>query len=214
MIVQQIQFDDVFAANCYFYIDEKTKHGFVIDPSANADKLLKIINDNNWHIEKILLTHSHLDHIGAVLGLSKMLNVHYFGFKAAEEYLSNPALKAHFTDFHVLKAMQHFDNGDLITLVANPNIYLKVIATEGHTIDSVVFYDQKNNVAFTGDTIFNKGIGRTDIEGSGGNFQKLIQNIKNKILTLDDKTVLYPGHGPKTRVKDEKSYFENLSNFF
>ncbi|HCU59358.1 MAG TPA: MBL fold metallo-hydrolase [Alphaproteobacteria bacterium] len=207
MIVKKLEWTDVFAANCYFYIDEASKHGFVIDPSAHADELLNIIKKNNWQIEKILLTHSHLDHIGAAKELSNALNIQIFSFESSKKYLSNPTLSAHFTDFNVIKNMKPLKDGDIVSLKANPDISLKIIATPGHTIDSAIYYDSKNHIAFTGDTIFQSGIGRTDIEGSGGNYFELITNIKNKILTLPDNTVLYPGHGDQTTVQNEKSNF-------
>ena len=117
MIVQKMEFTDVFAANCYFYVDEKTKHGFVIDPSAHADRLLEVIKNNKWTIEKILLTHSHFDHIGGVLKLSEELKIGVFGSCAAKEYLLRPELKMHFTDWRsinsylVMKSKNSFDSG-------------------------------------------------------------------------------------------------------
>ncbi|MBR2299299.1 MAG: MBL fold metallo-hydrolase [Alphaproteobacteria bacterium] len=207
MIVKKLEWTDVFAANCYFYIDEASKHGFVIDPSAHADELINLINQNAWTIEKILLTHSHLDHIGAARELSNVLNIQIFGLEASKEYLSNPLLSAHFTDFNVIKNIEPLKNGDIISLKENPDISLKIIATPGHTIDSAIYYDKKNHIAFTGDTIFLSGIGRTDIEGSGGNHVELMKNIQNKIFTLPDNTVLYPGHGNQTTVQNEKSNF-------
>ncbi len=204
MIAQRIEFSDIFAANCYFYIDEKTKHGFIIDPSAHAEKLLEIIKQNGWTIEKILITHSHLDHIGAVLELADKLNIKFYGLNTAAQYLTDTDLSAHFSDSAVLKNMQYVKDGDEIVLSANPDVKLQVIATPGHTIDSVVYHDSENKIAFTGDTIFQSGIGRTDIQGSGGNYAALMQNIKQKIFTLPDDTVLYPGHGEQTTVKAEK----------
>ncbi len=207
MIVKKIEWTDVFAANCYFYIDETSKHGFIIDPSGKADELLNIIRQNGWTIEKMLLTHSHLDHIGAAPKLLQALNIEIFGLKSSKEYLSNKDLAAHFTDKEVIKNLVPLKDGDSISLTANPNIQLKIIATAGHTIDSAVYYDKQNNIAFTGDTIFANGIGRTDIEGSGGNYAALMTSIKEKIFTLPDNTVLYPGHGAQTSVKNEKSNF-------
>lgn len=204
MILKKFEFSDVFAANCYFYIDEKSKHGFIVDPSAHADILLQFIDEQQWHIEKIFLTHSHLDHIGAVLPLAQALQIKYYGLNMAQKYLSNPNFATHFTNHAVLENMTYCQDGDEISLSSNKDIVLKVLATPGHTLDSAVYYDKANNIAFTGDTIFQSGIGRTDIEGSGGNPQQLMHSIKTKILTLPDCTILYPGHGEATTVKQEK----------
>ncbi|MBO4294147.1 MAG: MBL fold metallo-hydrolase [Alphaproteobacteria bacterium] len=208
MIIKKFEFNDVFAANCYLYIDDISSHGFIIDPSAHARELLEFINKEGWIIEKILLTHSHLDHIGAVLNLADTLKIKYYGLYTAKEYLLNPNLAMHFTDQNVLQNIQPLQEGDIIFLNANQNVSLQVIATPGHTIDSVAYYDKTNNILFTGDTIFQSGIGRTDIPGSGGNNRELLSNIKNKILTLPDNTILYPGHGSSTTVKQEKISFE------
>ncbi|MBP5615206.1 MAG: MBL fold metallo-hydrolase [Alphaproteobacteria bacterium] len=206
MIVQPVEFTDVFAANCYFYIDPDTKHGFVIDPSAHAVQLFDIAGTNHWTIEKILLTHSHLDHIAAAVELSERLKVPFFGHENAKLYLSSPELAAHFTDRQVLEKMQFFDH-DTITLSANAQVKLRILHTPGHTLDSVVFYDAENHLAFTGDTIFRGAIGRTDIDGSGGDAKALYQSIRQHILSLPPDTVLYPGHGPMTTVKNEKGLF-------
>jgi len=207
MIVKKIEFTDVFASNCYFFIDEISKHGFIIDPSAYAKKLLKTIEENHWTIEKILLTHTHLDHIGAALELSKILNIQMIGIETSKSYLSDPALTNHFTNFEVIKNITPVKNGDLIALKENPEIFLKIIATPGHTIDSAIYYNPKENIAFTGDTIFQSGIGRTDIEGSGGDYIELMNSIRQKIFTLPEDTVLYPGHGSQTTIREEKLNF-------
>lgn len=207
MIVQKMVFSDVFAANCYFYTDEKSKHGFVIDPSAHAEKLLEHIEKNNLVIEKILLTHSHLDHIGAASTLSKALGVDVFGMKTAAEYLENPDLSGHFSDREVLRNLKHINDGDEIVLSVNPNIRLKVFATPGHTIDSAVYFDKREQIAFTGDTIFESSVGRTDIPGSGGDEKMLFCSIISKVLSLPENTILYPGHGESTTVGREKAFF-------
>lgn len=204
MIVQKVFFSDVFAANCYFYVDAKSKHGFVIDPSAHAEILFRTIQKNGWIIEKILLTHSHLDHVAAALELSKMLNADIFGMKAAEEYLINPNLRGHFTDWNVLQNIHYLNDGDEIVLGGNKEVVFKVLHTPGHTLDSAVFYDAKEKIAFTGDTIFASSVGRTDIEGSGGDEKQLFQSVQNKILNLPDETILYSGHGEETTVGYEK----------
>ena len=200
MIVQKMEFTDVFAANCYFYVDEKTKHGFVIDPSAHADRLLEVIKNNKWTIEKILLTHSHFDHIGGVLKLSEELKIGVFGSCAAKEYLLRPELKMHFTDWNVLEKINYLNEGDEIVLSTNKEIKLKVVLTPGHTIDSAVYVDEKENVAFTGDTLFAMSVGRTDIEGSGGSDEVLLESLK-KIAQLHENTTIYPGHGEASQIR-------------
>jgi len=204
MIVKQVPVRDIIETNAYFYIDEKSKHGFLIDPGAEAEKLLKIIKDNGWTIEKLLITHGHFDHIGAVEKIAQTLNIPYLAHENGREYLPNPTynLSAFFGDDIVLNNAEYLQDGAEITLDAAPNVKLKVIHTPGHTQDGVVYYDESNSLAFVGDTIFKHGIGRTDIPG--GDYNQLQQSICNKIFTFLNNTILYSGHSEPTTVSAEK----------
>ena len=180
----------------------------MIDPAAEPQKLLKLIKDNNWIIEKMLITHGHFDHIGAVETLHKQLGIPYYIHENGKDYLSNPALNlsSYFGDSIALNQAEFLKENDIMTLEENPQTKLKVIHTPGHTQDSVLFYDEQNDLAFVGDTIFKASIGRTDFPG--GNTQQLKDNIQNKIFTLPDNTVLYSGHSEPTTIKNEKNNFK------
>lgn len=204
MIVKQVPVTGMIETNSYFYIDETSKHGFLIDAGAEAEKLLKLVKDNAWTIEKILLTHGHFDHIGAVEQISQALNIQYFAHQNGRNYLPNPSynLSAFLGDEITLQNAQYFADDTLIELTANPAIKLKAIHTPGHTQDSVIYYDAANELAFVGDTIFKHSVGRTDIPG--GDFQQLMQSIEDKIFTLPPQTVLYSGHTEPTTVGAEQ----------
>ena len=207
MIVKQVPLYEFLTTNAYFYIDEKTKHGFLVDPAAEADKLLQIIKENGWTIEKILITHGHFDHIGAVEKLAKELNIPYYIHINGKQYLINPQmnLSAFFEKNIALSNADYVEDGDKITLSAAPEVCLQVIHTPGHTTDSVVYYDKNNDVAFVGDTVFKDSEGRTDLPG--GNSFQLYNSIKNKVMTLPEDTILYSGHTEKTSVQHEKGRF-------
>ena len=211
MIINAIPVSDGIETNAYFYIDETTKHGFLIDAGAEPEKLQKIIEKNNWTIEKILITHGHFDHIGAVQELHKRLNIPYYGHTESQLYFTDPNynLSSYFGQPISLTEAGYFKESDIISLDSNSEIQLKVIYTPGHTQDSAIFYDEKNNIAFVGDTIFKNSVGRTDFPG--GNAQQLKASIQNKIFTLPDKTILYSGHSAPTSVANEKP---NLKFFF
>ena len=98
-----------------------------------------------------------------------------------------------------------FKDNEKIELKCNNNFYLKVIHTPGHTEDSCVFYNDINNIAFVGDTIFKGSIGNPNYPG--GNIEILEESIINKILTLNEKTKLYSGHSDVTTVKEEKERY-------
>lgn len=200
---------DVFETytNSCFYIDEKTKHGFLIDPGAEADKFLSIIKEKGWVIEKILLTHGHFDHTGAVEILNKTLKIPYVIHKNGELFLKDTHfnLSKYFKRNVVLTEAQYFNDGDIISLSSNSAIKLQVIHTPGHTPDSVVFYDENNKIAFVGDTIFKKGIGNAGYPG--GNAIELQNSIINKVFTLPADTILYTGHSEETTVGEESSRY-------
>lgn len=204
MIVDTVPVSDFIQTNAYFYIDEQTKHGFLIDPGAEAEKLLNVIIENGWIIEKILITHGHFDHIGGVDEISQKLNIPYLAHKNSQNYLTdgNYNLSAFFVNEIKLNNALYVDEGQNIVLEANPAVKLRVIYTPGHTQDAVIYYDMNNKLAFVGDTIFKNTVGRTDIPG--GNEQQLYQSIREKIFTLPDDTVLYPGHSEPTTVGAEK----------
>ncbi len=207
MLLKKVIVFDALETNAYFYIDEETKHGWLIDAGAEAEKLLEIIKERGWIIEAILLTHGHVDHIGAVEKISAELKIDYMIHLEGKKYLENPAfnLSPFFGKSIILSKAKYFKNGDILSLNANPEIKLQVIHTPGHTLDSVIFYDKENNVAFVGDTIFKSGIGNTTFPG--GDEKTIFESIRSKILNLPENTTLYPGHMEQTTVGIEKPRF-------
>jgi glyoxylase-like metal-dependent hydrolase (beta-lactamase superfamily II) len=205
--VKRVLVHDVFDTNSYFYIDEKTNHGFLLDPGAEPDKLIRIIKNNNWTIEKILLTHGHFDHTGAVEELYNKLNIPYFVHEKGELYLKSTHynLSRYCERNVILNDGQYFKNGKIFSLSSNPNVQLRVIHTPGHTPDSVVFYDEYNKLAFVGDTIFKDSIGTTRY--FGGNDKDLKVSILEKIFKLPEDVTLLSGHSEKTTVGREKSLY-------
>lgn len=200
-----------FWENCYFYIDDNTKHGFLIDPGAQAEKLLKIISNRGWVIEKILLTHGHFDHMGAVEGIRDVLDIPVYAHKMSDEYLLDAErnLSSLCGSAILIKNVKYLDDGEIILLKSNPNFCLKVVYTPGHTTDSIVFYNENDNIAFVGDTIFKGSIG--NYQYPGGNKRVLIKSILEKILTLPKNTILYSGHSDSTTVEIElKRYGLNI----
>ncbi len=192
---------------CYFYIDEETKHGFLIDPGAEADKILAMIEENGWVIEKILLTHGHFDHTEAVEVIRRERNIPYYIHKEGQKYLesSHYNLSRYCKRNIVLKNALLLDNNDIISLDVNPDIKLEIIHTPGHTEDSVIYYSKRDSFAFVGDTIFLGSIGSTQYPG--GDSKQLQDSILNRIFKLPNDTVLYPGHSDSTTIGIEKARY-------
>lgn len=199
-----------FAENCFFYIDEETRHGFVIDPGAEAQRLLAIIRREGWVIEAILLTHGHFDHTGAVDELRDTCHIPAYAYENADRYLMDGEmnLSSFCIGERVVKDVRPLRAGESICL-QNGACRLRVIHTPGHTTDSVVYYSEKDHVAFVGDTIFRGSIGNDRYPG--GNRQELAESIMEKIFTLPDDTVLYSGHSEQTTVGTEKRRYCSYS---
>lgn len=206
-MIRRIVVKDVFAVNCYFYIDDETRHGFLIDSGAQASRILQKIEENGWTIERILLTHGHFDHTGAVREIAQTLGIPYCIHRNGEKYLTDTRwnLSAYCGRNVYLDGAEYFDDGDIIRLKANPSFALKVIHTLGHTPDSVIFYSLQDEVAFVGDTIFHDCPGSTQY--IGGNEVQLYNSIYKRILTLPDDTVLYSGHTEPTTIGHERPMY-------
>ena len=200
-----------FPTNTYFYIDDESKHGFLIDPGYEAQNLLSIIEKQKFTIEKILLTHGHFDHIGAVNELQKNLDIPVCMQKNGRDYALNTKwnLSDQFGLDIILNDVTYLDDYSDIVLGTNPDFKLQLIPTPGHTTDGAVYYSAKDGVAFVGDTIFKMSYGRTDFYG--GDEKTLMESIIKKILTLPDETLLLSGHSEPTRVKAEKPFFNHLN---
>ncbi|MBE6110932.1 MAG: MBL fold metallo-hydrolase [Erysipelotrichaceae bacterium] len=203
-MIEQVTVFGYISENCFFYIDDESKHGFLIDPGAQAEKLLAMIKENGWVIEGILLTHGHFDHIGAVNEIRDALHIPVIAFESADDYLlsSYANLSSQFNDEILVKDVQYVKEGDEIVLSTNPQFSLRVIYTPGHTTDSIVYYSENNRVLFSGDTIFKASIGNTRFPG--GDYDTLVSSIINKIFTLPEDTVIYSGHSEPTSVGTEK----------
>ena len=193
--------------NAYFYIDKNSKHCFLIDPGSEGNKLLEIANNNNWIIDKILITHGHFDHIGGIKEIRDKINVEVYSY--SKEYLESPynnLSKFLGGEEIIVKNTKQFKEGDKLYLNDSSELCLEVIYTPGHTSDSVCFLDRKNKVLFSGDTIFKDSFGNTSYPG--GDYNTLINSIKNKILVLDKDIKIYSGHSDETTIEDEIKNFE------
>lgn len=203
-MIKILEVTGVFTTNSYFLIDEETKHGFLIDPGAEAKKLLNYIKENDLVIEKILITHSHFDHIGAVREISETLNIPVYIHKDGDRYAKDTVwnLSSSCGENITIEATNYIKDNDVIKSETTPNLELKAIHVAGHTLDGVIFYSEHEKAAFVGDNIFCEGMGRSDFYG--GDLVTLFNDVINEILTLPDDTILYPGHGESTTVEHEK----------
>lgn len=206
-MILRVEVEEFIPVNSYFFIDDETNAGFLIDPGAEAEKLLQIIDEKNFVIENILLTHGHFDHIGAANEIQKKLDIPVCMYFDGRFYFEDTAwnLSADFGEEMKLYDVTFFPDGHEFYLKKNPDFKVKLIHTPGHTMDGVTYYSEKFGVAFVGDTIFKAGYGRTDFPG--GDEKTLIKTIRKKIFTLPGETILLSGHSDATTVAEEKKNF-------
>lgn len=203
-MIRELTVQGVFAENCYFYIDDHSKSGYIIDPGAQAGLIYDAVVRNGWHIEKILLTHGHFDHMGAAELLREKLVAPIYIYPSDARYLTDTRLNLSANSGTPI-TVPHYEelyDGEIIRLKANSSFTLKVIHTPGHTPGSVTFYSEADRAAFVGDTLYEHGPGLTNFPG--GNRAELEESIINKILTLPDDTILLSGHSSPITVAEER----------
>ena len=192
----------MLATNCYLAVNEQLGEGVVFDPGADARSILRMAEQAKARIVAICLTHGHSDHIGALEELRKATGAPVYIAEEDAECLADPQINLSFFiggNITCAPAEHYVSDGQDLELCG---IKFKVLATPGHTRGGVCFYVEDEDVVFAGDTIFCESIGRTDFPG--GSYRQLINSIKTKLLVLDDKVNLLPGHGPLTTVGWER----------
>ncbi len=190
--------------NNYLIIDEESKEAALVDCSAYDENILIELKKQGVKLKYILLTHGHFDHIGGLNDLAKDIEVlMHSGDKEWIEQVNDYLPMIGMPSMEVPKIDRYIEDNEIIKV---GNLEIKVIHTPGHTQGGVCFYIDGN--LFSGDTIFRESVGRCDLPG--GNFSQIVESIENKIFTLPEDTVIYPGHGKTTTVsweKEHNSYF-------
>ena len=215
MILKELKIDTWIGdpTNCYIIVEEESKEAMVIDPAKDVDKIEEMLNILNGKLKYIYLTHCHADHILGVMELKNKCGGKILIHRDDSEGLNNPDinLSPYIGMGEIeLEADSIVDDGDLIHL---GDLEFKIIHTPGHTKGGSCLYCEKENCLFSGDTIFRGTWGRTDLPTSSR--EEIMDSIMNKIMKLPGNTIIYPGHGMMTMLKDEKPiYFELKPKLF
>ena len=192
------------ATNCCIVICEKTREALVIDPGFSIEErnILNKIAQGEFKVKQILNTHGHADHISGNSLLKSFTGADILIHRYDASMLTSPARNLSWmTGRSVIspEADRLVEDNETIKV---GDLKFRVIHTPGHTKGSISLFCEKENVVFTGDTLFAGSIGRTDLPDSS--FKEIIYSLRDKLMNLPERTVVYPGHGGKTTIGKEK----------
>ena len=206
MKIKQIQ-NNPFQENTYVVWDEASMEAAIVDCGAlfpqEEAKIEAFVSDNNLKVKYILNTHLHLDHCFGNAWAAERYGILPMAHKDDETLLARMGEQARMfgLPFEVKteKLGGYLNDNDVLMLGENE---IKVIHTPGHSRGGLCFYIPSAGWLISGDSLFEGSIGRTDLEG--GSYATLIKSITERLMTLPEETVVYPGHGPYTTIGDEK----------
>ncbi len=178
-----------YMSNCYIAGSEATREAIIIDPGAEPEKILGAVADLGLAVQLIVATHGHIDHVGGVNRIRERTGAP-FAMHEAETIKGGVFEKSPSVD----RPLKH---GDLIKA---GELRFEVLHTPGHSPGGIVLVGE--GVVFSGDTLFQFSIGRTDFPG--GSYEQLMTSIFKYIMALPDETPVYPGHGPETTIGMER----------
>ena len=192
-----------FQQNCAILWEEETNRGAVSDPGGDVDVILKAVEKSGVTIEKVLLTHGHIDHAGGAAELAERLGVKIEGPHTEDLFLLEdlPRSGAQYgmAGVRPVTPDRWLKEGDTVTV---GGLTFAILETPGHTPGSVVFFNNPNRFLLGGDVLFKGSVGRTDIPR--GNHEALLASIRDKLFPLGDDVVFLPGHGQPSRIGEER----------
>ena len=191
--------DELFAQNCYLVRRRDTNRALLVDPGLQVSRVLEAIDREGLSLDRILLSHGHVDHIAGVPavhaanGAPISMHLDDRAILDWERFAQYPFMPPSFAPFEIQEPLSH----DM--LIEFADITVRVLHTPGHTEGSICFLVGVD--CLSGDTLFERGIGRTDLPG--GDPRKIVFSIRNLLYALPPETVVYPGHGGRTTIGAE-----------
>lgn len=195
-----------FQCNCSILACETTKEAIVVDPGAEAERILESLREKGWKPKYLVHTHAHLDHVGGTEGLHRSTHAEVCLHRDDTFLYDNVAMQAalfRLPSFTVPPVTHYIEDRDVLNF---GKYKMEVLHTPGHTPGSVSFYvsSEAGPQVFTGDTLFMGSIGRTDLWG--GDMPTILRSIQDKLLGMEDEALVHPGHGPETTIGEERRH--------
>ncbi|MDO4166842.1 MAG: MBL fold metallo-hydrolase [Eubacteriales bacterium] len=190
--------------NCYYLYREDTKECVIVDPAAEADRIREYVDKQELKPVAILLTHGHFDHIMAVDAVRTEYQIPVYAAEAERETLTDPRINLGTqmgSNQLSVEADHWLADGEEIELLGQP---VRCLLTPGHTVGGMCYYFPKAAMLFSGDTLFQESVGRTDFPG--GSMSELIRSIREKLFVLPEAVQVFPGHGLTTSIQNEKMF--------
>lgn len=193
----------IISTNCYLAVNEETRQTAVIDPAACPSYLMGHIKSEGLKIEAVLLTHGHFDHIMGLDGFLKEYDVPVYLHRDDEQLIKDPGLNQSgvYTSGYTFGSATYIEDNETLKTAG---FEFKVLHTPGHTPGGVCYYAEAEKVLFSGDTLFQSSVGRTDFPL--GSMADLVRGIREKLMVLPDDVLVYPGHMGETTIGYEKSH--------
>ncbi|EMD82422.1 MBL fold metallo-hydrolase [Pacificimonas flava] len=189
--------------NCTLFWCTETMKGALVDPGGDLDRLKQVVAEKGVTLEKLLITHGHLDHCGMAGVLAEDLSLPIEGPHPEDKFWIDQATEQGerfgMIGTRPFTPERWLDEGDMVTV---GRLSLSVFHCPGHTPGHVVFYHEPSKLLIVGDVLFQGSIGRTDFPR--GNHQQLVDAIQQKLFTLPEDTAFVPGHGPMSTIGQEK----------
>jgi hydroxyacylglutathione hydrolase len=191
-----------FQENCYIVGDEETRTGALIDPGDEAARIALAVERTGLSIGQIIVTHAHIDHVGAVAPLVDEYLCPVVMHEEAGAMLKTMPQQAMMMGFRFGKVPEvdrHIGDNEVLEV---GSLRLRSLYTPGHAPGHLAFYEEEQGIVFSGDALFAGSVGRVDLPG--GSMEVLMQSISERLLTLPDETRVFSGHGPETTIGRER----------
>ena len=192
-----------FQENCYIVGDEESGIGAIIDPGEEAARIAMAVEQTGLDIGSLIITHAHIDHVGAVVALVDEYACPVLMHTEAEATLGQLPTQAMMMGLRFGKLPtvdRHVGDEEVLEV---GGIRLRSLYTPGHAPGHLAFYVEDRDLVLSGDALFAGSVGRVDLPG--GSMEVLMRSIEERLLTLPDETMVYPGHGPQTTIGKERA---------